>query len=331
MRKVEAAPGIASIGLSTSIPLDGNGSFDPVFAEDHTYRPGELAPIRRFKWISPGFLKTMGTSLVAGRDLTWTDIYNMNPVALISENMAREMWHDPTAALGKRVRVGTTDDWREIVGVVTDVYDDGMNKEPAKAVYWPLMMRNFEGDKVSTSRELSFVLRTPRAGTESLMKDVRQAVWSVDPNLPLAGVRTEEYYYRTSMARTSFTLLMLGVAGAMALLLGTVGIYGVIAYSVSQRTREIGIRMTLGAQRPVVTGMFVRHGMMLTGTGVACGLVAAVLLMRLMSTLLFNVKPFDPVTYGAVALGMAATAWLASYVPSRRAATVDPVEALRAE
>ena len=137
MRKVEAVPGVMSIGLSTSIPLDGNGSFDPVFAEDHAYRPGELAPIRRFKWISPGFLKTMGTSLVAGRDLTWTDIYNMNPVALISENMARELWHDPAAALGKRVRVGTTDDWREIVGVVTDVYDDGMNKEPAKPLIGP--------------------------------------------------------------------------------------------------------------------------------------------------------------------------------------------------
>ena len=261
MRKVEAVPGVTSIGLSTSIPLDGDRSFDPVFAEDQTYRPGELAPIRRFKWISPGFLKTMGTPLVAGRDLTWTDIYNMTPVALISENMAREMWHDPTAALGKRIRVGNTDDWREIVGVVTDVYDDGMNKEPAKTAYWPLMMRNFEGDKVSARREVAFALRTPRAGTESLMKEVRQAVWSVDPNLPLAGVRTEEYYYRSSMARTSFTLLMLGVAGVMALLLGTVGIYGVIAYSVSQRTREIGIRMALGAQRQELTGMFVRHGL----------------------------------------------------------------------
>jgi hypothetical protein len=180
---------------ATSIPLDGNGSFDPVFAEDRSYRPGELAPIRRFKWISPGFLKTMGTPLVAGRDLTWTDIYNMNPVALVSENMACELWQSPAAALGKRVRVGSTDDWREIVGVVTDVYDDGVNREPSKVAYWPLMMRNFEGDGVSARRELSFALRTPRAGTESLMKDVRQAVWSVDPNLPLAGVRTEEYYF----------------------------------------------------------------------------------------------------------------------------------------
>ena len=233
--------------------------------------------------------------------------------------------------MGKRVRVGSTDDWREIIGVVTDVYDDGMNQEAAKSMYWPLMMRNFEGQGLDTRRELSFALRTPRAGTESLMKEVRQAVWSVDGNLPLAEVRTEDYYYRTSMARTSFTLLMLGVAGAMALLLGTVGIYGVIAYSVSQRTREIGIRMALGAQRQELTGMFVRHGLVLTGIGVAFGLVAALLSMRFLSSLLFGVKPVDLITYGAVSLGLVATAMLASYLPSRRASTVDPVEALRGE
>ncbi|HKR95803.1 MAG TPA: FtsX-like permease family protein, partial [Candidatus Angelobacter sp.] len=331
MRKIEVVPSVASIGISSSVPLDGNGSFDPVFAEDHTYRPGELPTIRRFKWISPGFLKTMGTPLVVGRDFTWTDIYNLNPVALVSENLARELWHDPSAALGKRIRVGSTDDWREVIGVVTDVYDDGLNKPPSSVAYWPLMMRNFEGQSISTRRELSFALRTPLAGTESLMKEVRQAVWSVDPNLPLAAVRTEDYYYRSSMARTSFTLLMLGVAGVMALLLGTVGIYGVIAYSVSQRTREIGIRMALGAQRQELTGMFVRHGLLLTVIGVAFGLLGAFLSMRFLSTLLFGVKPVDLMTYSGVSIGLLITAFLASYLPSRRAATVDPVEALRGE
>jgi ABC-type antimicrobial peptide transport system permease subunit len=194
-----------------------------------------------------------------------------------------------------------------------------------------MLMQNFEGQKIDARRELSFVLRTQRAGTESLMKEVRQAVWSVDPNLPLAQVHTEDYYYRTSMARTSFTLLMLGVAGAMALLLGTVGIYGVIAYSVSQRTREIGIRMALGAQRQELTGMFVRHGLLLSGIGVAFGLIASVLCMRFLSTLLFGVKPIDLLTYSAVSIGLVVTALLASYLPSRRASTVDPVEALRGE
>jgi predicted permease len=331
LHKVEAVPGVKSVALSTSIPLDGNSSNDPIFAQDKTYKPGELGALRRFKFVSPGILQTLGTPLIAGRDMNWTEIYNKTPVAMVSENLARELWQTPAAAIGKRIRVGNIDDWREIVGVVSDVYDDGLNHEPSKAVYWPLLLRNFEGDGVASRRDIGFVLRTPRAGTESLMKEVRQAVWSVDPNLPLASVHTEDYYYRSSMARTSFTLLMLGVAGAMALLLGTVGIYGVIAYSVSQRTREIGIRMALGAKRTELTGMFVRHGLLLTGIGVAFGLVAAFLSMRFLSTLLFGVKPVDLLTYSAVSLGLAATAMLASYLPSRRAATVDPVEALRGE
>ena len=163
------------------------------------------------------------------------------------------------------------------------------------------------------------------------MADVREAVWSVDPNLPLAEVHTADYFYRKSLARTSFTLIMLGVAGGMALLLGVVGIYGVIAYSVSQRTREVGIRIALGAQLPSVTGMFVRQGMWLTGIGVLAGVLVSFGVMRLMSSLLFGVQAVDPVTYIAVSCGLAATAFLACYLPSRRAAGVDPVEALRAE
>jgi predicted permease len=331
MQKLAALPGVSSVGLSTGVPLDNRNSFDPVYAEDHSYRPGQLAPIRRFKFISPGLLATMGTPLVAGRDFTWTDIYQKLPVAMVSENLARELWQSPANALGKRVRVGSTDDWRQIVGVVSDVYYDGMNKEAAKTAYWPILMANFEGEKVRATRNLSFVLRTPRAGTESLMQDVRAAVWSVDPNLPLADVRTEDYYYRASLARTTFTLLMLAIAGAMALLLGTVGIYGVIAYSVSQRTREIGIRMALGAQRNELTGLFVRHGLLLTGVGVVIGLAAAFASMRLLASLLYKVSPMDLLTYTIVSGGLILTAFLASYLPSLRAAGVDPVEALRGE
>ena len=176
-----------------------------------------------------------------------------------------------------------------------------------------------------------FSIRSPRAGSESLMNEVRRAVWSVDPNLPLSDVHTLEYLYRKSMARTSFTLVMLALAGGMALLLGVVGLYGVIAYSVSQRRREIGIRMALGARDRELTGMFVRHALGLTGIGVACGLAAAPALTRLMSSLLFGVKSVDLATYTAVSLGLIATAALASYLPARRAAGVNPVESLRAE
>jgi ABC-type antimicrobial peptide transport system permease subunit len=163
------------------------------------------------------------------------------------------------------------------------------------------------------------------------MKEVQQAIWSIEPNVPLADVHTLGYYYTKSMARTSFTLVMLCVAGSMALLLGVVGIYGVISYSVSQRTREIGIRMALGAQRPMIVSMFVRHGLLLTAIGVVIGLAGAFATMRFMSALLFNVSPIDPITYGVITLGIVIVAYLACYLPSRRAATVDPVHALRAE
>lgn len=331
LHKLEAIPGVSSVGIGTKISMDPLGWHDPILLEGRTYAPGELPPLRLFKFVSPGFLKTLGTPLIAGREITWTDTYNKIPVAMISENLAHEYWHEPAEALGKRIQVSTKDDWREIIGVVGDVHDDGVSKKPPTSVYWPLLQARFESDDISVRRDVAFVMRTPRAGSDAFLKNAREAVWSVDANLPVADAHTFDYYYKRSMARTSFTLIMLGVAGSMALLLGVVGIYGVIAYSVSQRTREIGIRMALGAQQPTVTGMFVRHGLLLTGIGVACGLIAAVLLMQLMSSLLFNVNPVDPVTYGAVSLGLVGTAWLASYLPSRRAATVDPVEALRAE
>jgi ABC-type antimicrobial peptide transport system permease subunit len=156
-------------------------------------------------------------------------------------------------------------------------------------------------------------------------------VWSVNPDLPVANVRTVQEIYDRSLARTSFTLVMLTIAGGMALLLGIVGIYGVISYSVSQRTREIGIRIALGAPQQTVRKMFVREGLTLTAIGVACGLVAALALTRLMASLLFDVSPLDPATYGTVSAILVTAAMVASYVPAHRATTVEPVEALRVE
>ena len=331
LHKLAALPGVSSVGLCSTIPMDGGNSMDPVYGKDRSYTEGELAPLRRFKFMTPGFLGTLGTPLVAGRDLSWTDLYEKRLVAIVSESFAREYWSSPANALGKQIRVTSKDEWREVVGVAGDVHDDGVNKEASTSVYWPMLMSNFEGDTISIRRGRAFALRSPRAGSESFLKEVREAVWSVNPNLPLAQVHTVDYYYRNSMARTSFTLIMLGVAGGMALLLGVVGIYGVIAYSVSQRTREIGIRMALGAQQKALINMFVRHGLVLTGIGVALGLSAAVVLMRLMSSLLFKVSPVDPLTYSAVSIGLVFTAFLASYLPSRRTSAIDPVEALRAE
>jgi predicted permease len=311
--------------------MDGGRSMNPVYAQDRIYAEGQFAPLRRFRFVSPGYFATLGTPLVAGRDFTWTDIYEMRPVVLISENLAREYWGSPSGALGKRVRVSPKDDWYSIVGVVADLHEEGVNAEAPTSVSWPILIKHFFDEEPMLQRSLTFAIRSPRAGSESLMKDIRQAVWSVNPNLPLANVRSLEYYYGKSMARTSFTLVMLMVAGAMALLLGVVGLYGVTAYSVSQRTREIGIRMALGAQCEELSGMFVRHGLLLTGVGIACGLSAAFALMRLTSSLLFRVSAADPLTYGAASIGLTATAVLASYLPSRRVAAVDPIESLRAE
>ena len=332
LRKVAAIPGVSSAGIASSVPMDtGYNWMDPVFAEDHSYAPGELPPICRFVMMSPEFFSTMGTPLIAGRIFTWSEVHSEIPLAVVSAGMARQYWGSPAAAVGKRIRVSTKDDWREVIGVVGDVHDQGMNKPPLPTVYWPLLLQNFESETLRVRRGVAFAVRSPQAGSPGLMNELRQAVWSVDANLPLYRVHTADYYYQRSMARTSFTLVMLGIAGAMALLLGTVGLYGVIAYSVSQRTREIGIRMALGAREEQLTGMFVRQGLLLTGLGVVCGIAAAIAVMRLMSSLLFGVNPIDPVTYGAVMIGLAATAFLASYLPSRRARAVDPVVALRTE
>jgi predicted permease len=316
--KLAAIPGVSSVGMSTAVPLTGMSSNDPIFAQDHVYKEGELPPVRRFKFVAPGFFSTVGTSLLAGRDLTWDDEYGERPVAIVSENLAKENWGSARNAVGKKIRVATTDDWREVVGVVSDVHDDGVGEKAPASVYWPLLRAQFEGQKEDVQRGVSFVIRSPRAG-------------SVDSDLPLADPSTLGQLYSKSMARTSFTLVMLCVAGAMALLLGIVGIYGVISYAVSQRTREIGIRMAMGAQRQALTSLFVRQGLLLAGIGVVIGVGVAFAAMRLMSSLLFNVSPMDPGTYVVATAGILAIAWLACYLPSRRAAAVNPVNALRAE
>jgi predicted permease len=331
LNKIAAVPGVQSVSFSSAIPLDGYDSFDPVFAQDHTYAEGQIPPIRRFKFISPGFFSTIGTRLVAGRDATWTDLYDKRPVVIVSETFAREYWGSAQSAIGKTIRVATTDPWREIVGVAQDVHDDGVDKPVSSAVYWPALMEPFEGQKTRVQRGIAFAIRSPRAGSQAFMKEVQEQVWSINSGVPLADPQTVGELFTKSMARTSFTLVLLSVAGGMALLLGIVGIYGVIAYTVSQRTREIGIRMALGAQRNALTGLFVRQGLSLTAIGAACGLVVAFITMRLMSSILFNVSPVDPLTYIVITACVGATACLACYLPSRRAATVNPVNALRSE
>jgi predicted permease len=332
--RVAAVPGVTSVALASTVTMSGDGWHDPLYAQDKAYTESQLPPLRLFKFVSPGFMKTMGGTLITGRDFTWTDAYEQRPVAMVSESLARELWNEPSAALGKHVRPYQNGAWREVVGVLSDMRDDGLNKKPASAVYWPLLTKAFTETpdaRPQLARGVTVVIRSTRTGARGFVNDVSQAVWAVNPNLPVSGVRTLLEIYDASLARTSFTLVMLGIAGGMALLLGVGGLYGVISYSVSQRSREIGIRIALGAQTRVITRMFVSHGLALAGVGVAIGLAVALSMMRLMSSLLFDVSPIDPLTYLVVSAALIAATLLASYVPALRATTVDPIAALRAE
>jgi predicted permease len=331
VRKVQAIPGVSSAAFSRAIPMDGSNRFDPIFVEGRNEDNKQLPPIRRFNFVVPGAFQTLGNPLLAGRDFTWPDLFDKRPVTIISENTARELWGNPQAAIGKRVRESFKSPWREIVGVVGNTHDDGANQKAATVVYWPSLMKNFEGDGISCQRAMTLIVRSNRAGSEGLVKQIESAVWSEDPNVPAADVRTVEEIYRKSMARTSLTLVIFSIAGTMALLLGTVGIYGVLAYSVAQRTREIGIRLALGAQENQLSSMFLRQGLLLSMAGIGIGLAFAFAVLRLTSSLLFGVGSADPLTYVTVSAGLLAVSVSASYLPSRRAAHVDPTRALQAE
>jgi len=329
--RLRAIPGVSSVGASTSITMDGWQSSDPVFVEEFPEEKDQMPAIRRYKWITGDYFSTMGNPVLAGRPITWDDIHARNPVVVVTENLARVYWDDPSLALGKRVRESPSSPWREIVGVVGNIHDDGVSEDPTPTIYWPMAVENFWDEELSVSRYLAYAIRTSRPNPESLLPEARDAVWSVNGNLPIARVRTLEEILDRSMARTSFTLVMLGIAAVAAVLLGAIGIYGVISYTVSQRTREIGVRMALGARRGDVSGMILRQGGVVSGLGIVAGLVAAVALTRLGSSLLYGVNAVDPVTYVVAAVGVAVVSLIACYIPARRATGVDPIEALRWE
>ena len=322
-------PGVESVAMTTSATMDGWESADPVFVESRPTPAGQIPLIRRFKWIAPGYFATMGNPLVAGRDFTWAELYDRAEVVIINEKLAGEYWDNPAQAVGERIRQAPEQAWRTIVGVVGSVYDDGVDQELTAIAYWPTLQDGFWFPGTNVHRSMRYVLRSERVGTAALLDEARQAIWNVNPNLPVASVRTMGEVLARSMARTSFTLTMLGIAAAAAMLIGAVGIYGVTSYIVAQRTREIGVRMALGAQYTDINRMVLRHGLMLCGIGVLVGLVGAFALSRLMSALLFGVSPMDPVTYGSVAGAVTLVALIACYLPARRAAGLDPVEALR--
>ena len=331
VRRIEAIPGVASVGVANSLTMDGNSNNDPIWVEDFPSSDSAIPALRRHKYVGEKYIETMGNTLVAGRPITWNDVHSAAPVAMISENLAREYWQEPARAIGKRIRRNPkTTQWVEIVGVAGNERQDGATKPAPAIVYWPMKSQGFEGGTF-VQRSQGYAIRSSRLNETGFLKEVQQAVWGVNPNLPLARVRTLQQIYDESMAQTQFVLVILGIAASVTLLLGLVGIYGVIAYIVAQRRREVGIRMALGARGESVQRIFVLRGLTLAAIGLGLGLIGAATLMRLLSSQLFGVSAFDPVTYAAATAALGAVALVATWLPARQATRIDPMSALRAE
>jgi predicted permease len=330
--RLAAIPGVTSAAYATLLPMERGGADSfTVAAEGETFESGQLPPSQRIMGISPGLLRTLGTPLLAGRDVDWAELHDQRNVALVSEGFAREAWNTIEGAVGKRIDVGGDGSWLEVIGVVADVYHYGVDQPAPPTVYWPARQQLLLAPEMtSVPASVVFALRSDRTAAESMIADIRRAVAEVAPDLVITQVGTLAQVYRDhpSMARRSFSLTLLGIAGAMALLLSIVGIYGVLAYAVVQRQREVGIRLALGAQPGNVKRMFVYRGMMLSGIGVAIGAAVAAGTTRWMSSLLFGVTPVDAATFAAAASVLVIAALAATYVPARRAAAVDPVETL---
>jgi predicted permease len=336
--KLAGMPGVISVAFSTRLPMGSDRASSALLVEGHVDEGASSSRTpanRQVKVISPGVFRTLGTPLVAGRDFTWSDVYDVRNVAIVSANLARELWGSAEAALGRRVRerYDNRAPWREIVGVAGDIHDDGVHQSAPPTIYWPAQpIESLQSISAGyQGRRVTFAVRTGRAGTPQLLEEVREAVWSVSAALPVAQARTLQEMYDRSMARTSFTLVILAIAATTALLLGILGVYGVMSHAVAQRRREIGIRLALGAGAGEIRRLFLRRGFVLTTLGIAIGIGGAAMTTRVMRSLLFAVTPMDPVAFTMMPLILAAAAMLATYVPVRRALTVNPVEVIRTE
>jgi putative ABC transport system permease protein len=318
-------PGVLSASAVLPLPLDGN--------EVGTYLAIEGQPVAEanrartgYSWVEPGYFRTVGIPLIKGRDFTVADDLNATPAVMINQTAARRFFPglDP---IGRRIKPGIgngykTPPWREIVGVVGDVKQYGLASAPGPEAYVPLAQ--------SPLGSMNFVVRTWVHPT-SMIGAVRKEIAEMDKNLPFYGVRTFNQYLNQGFAQPRFLTLLLGLFAALALALAAIGLYGLVSYSVSWRTHEIGIRMALGAEKRDVLRLVVRQGFKLTTIGVAIGIAGCFLVTRFLSSLLYGVKPTDPLTFIAVAFILAGVALLASYIPARRATRVDPMVALRYE
>lgn len=332
--KLAHLPGVSSVGYAADVPMDGlEPNWNSILVKGRdSWDAKSTVPMRLFNYTSPNYFHTMGSRLIAGREFTWDDVYGQRPVVILSENLARELFGSAQAAIGKQITYFQQMPWHPVIGVVEDARHNGVDAPAPAIVYWPTMMPNLYGpEPLDAVRGVTFVVRSQRAGSESLTQEMQQAVWQINGELPVSGLRTMQEIDSKSLARTSFTLTMLGIAAGLALALGIIGIYGVISYSVSQRTREMGIRIALGAQKGKLRWIFVRSALTLAGVGVVIGLSAAAVVAQLMRALLFGVRPLDPLSFATMALVLVAAAALASYLPASRIFAINPADVLKAE
>jgi predicted permease len=332
--RAASIPGVDAVAFTTRLPMGDGRSSSGMMAEGGEAQPArnQAPPNRQVKIVSPGSFRTLGTTLLIGRDFEWTDVHNVRDVTIISENLARELFGSADAALGRRIRELYYRDarWKEIVGVAGDVHDDGVDRPAPATVYWPVHPdEHILGMAGYQARRVTFVVRSERAQTAALLEQLREAVDAVSAALPLAEVRTLDEVYRRSMARTSFTLVMLASAATMAVLLAISGIYGVTAYAVSQRRREVAIRQALGAQATEIRWLFLRRSLILVVVGTVVGVSSAIGVTRLIQSLLFGTSPVDPIAFAATSLLLAVTAMLARYLPIRRALASAPFTTLK--
>jgi putative ABC transport system permease protein len=296
-----------------------------ISAEGLPEPPPDQRPDVIFRAVGPGYFGTMGIRIVRGRDFTDQDKADAKNAVVISEKTAQHFWpgQDP---IGRRLKPGSSTSntsWHEVIGIVKDVRQNDFIAAPKMQMY-------FTYRQLKDLAPNALVVRTSIEPL-SLAASVRDAIWSVDKDQTVADIDTMEHIVAEAVARQRFSMLLLGLFATLALLLASVGIYGVMSYSVAQRTHEIGIRIALGARRGDVLQMTIKQGLKLVGTGMIVGLAAAFLLTRVLQTLLFGISPTDPITFLGISLVLLAVAILASYIPALRATKVDPLVALRAQ
>jgi putative ABC transport system permease protein len=325
LRRVRTLPGVQSVAVAGNLPFTYNGDSMSIAVEGIPDPPPAQWPDVIYRAVGPGYFSTMGIPLIRGRDFTDQDRADSKHVVVIGEKTAQHYWpgQDP---IGKRLKPGATTSnapWREVIGVVKDVRQNDFIAQPKMQMY-------FTYRQLKDLAANALIVRTS-VEPMSLASSIRSAIWAVDKDQPVANIDTMDHIVSEAIARQRFSMLLLGIFAALALVLASVGIYGVMSYSVAQRTHEIGIRMALGARRADVLQMTVKQGLKLVGAGMLLGLVAAFLLTRVLASLLFGISATDPITFLGISLVLLAVAILASYIPALRATKVDPIIALRAQ